>query len=131
MSRQPQNTWLALLFIGGGLGLALLPMKPSVEASVAGHVSVLLRAIVPAVFVVILGAFLLARARAGVLVIAAVIIGTVVIFHPVSDRIPDAEVPAFEQVYSLAERAARGEPFRQLDGHWYQVKPWIARVGFF
>ena len=114
-----------------GLAFALIPMRPSPAASVGGHVGVLLLTLAPATLAVTVGGLLLGRAGAISLPVAAIVLGWVILFHPVSDLIPDDEVPAFERVYSLQERAARGEPFRRMDGHWYQVKPWIARILFF
>jgi hypothetical protein len=51
--------------------------------------------------------------------------------HPVCALIPAAERPAFETVIPLQERAARGEPFCELDGQWYQCKSFISRAFFF
>ena len=115
----------------GGLAIAMLGMCPSPAASVSGHVTVLLLALVPAAVAVTIGVLLLGRGRAILATIAAVVFVCVAVFHPVSDRIPDDDVPRFEAVASLEERAARGEPFRRMEGHWYQVKPWIARALFF
>jgi hypothetical protein len=114
-----------------GLGVGLVPMRPSPAASVASHIGVLLAWLAPAVCSVVAGAALIGRAGALVGVAAVAVFGWVVVFHPVSDLIPDNEVPRFETVISLEERAVRGEPFRRMDGHWYQVKPWVARVLFF
>jgi hypothetical protein len=114
-----------------GLGVALLAMRPSPAASVTGHVGVLLLALLPAALAVAIGSILLGRAGAIVVLIAAPVFAWVVLFHPVSDQIPDEDVPKFEEVYSLEERAARGEPFRRMQGHWYQVKPWVSRVLFY
>jgi hypothetical protein len=115
----------------GGLVIAMLGMRRSPAASVGGHVTVLLMALVPAAVAVTLGVLLLGRGRAILATIAAIVFLSVAVFHPVSDRIPDDAVTKFETVASLEERAARGEPFRRMDGHWYQVKPWIARALFF
>jgi len=116
----------------GGMALALLALRPSPAASVSGHVTVLLFALVPAVVAVAIGLVLLGNgSRVALGTIAAVVLLCVAVFHPVSDRIPDESVPAFETVVSLEQRAAHGEPFRRMDGHWYQVKPWIARALFF
>ena len=106
-------------------------MRPSPAASVAGHIGVVALWLVPAGLSVVAGAVLLGRARVLVGVVAAAVFGWVVVLHPVSDLIPDSEVPKFETVVSLQERAARGEPFRRMDGHWYQVKPWVSRVLYF
>lgn len=62
------------------------------------------------------------------LVVAAAVAS---LFVPVCDPIPDAEVPSFETVMPLGERAARGEPFRRQGAHWYQCKSALARLLFF
>ncbi len=51
--------------------------------------------------------------------------------HPVCVAIAETEQPAFESVQPLADRAARGEPFRHLGGQWYQCKSVLARTFFF
>ena len=109
----------------------MLGLRPSPAASVSGHVTALLMALVPAVVAVMIGVLLIGRGRAILATITALVFLCVALFHPVSDRIADEDVPKFEAVASLEERSARGEPFRRMDGHWYQVKPWIARALFF
>jgi hypothetical protein len=52
------------------------------------------------------------------------------LLSPVCVLIPDAELPAFETVRSLQERAAQGEPFENKQGHWYQCKSRLARAFF-
>jgi hypothetical protein len=115
----------------GGIVIAMLAMRPSPAASVNGHAGVVLMTLVPAVVAVTIGKVLLGRAGTILATIAALLFVCVGLFHPVSDPIPDEDVPTFETVYTLRERAAQGEPFRQMQGHWYQVKPWIVRVLFF
>ena len=114
-----------------GLAIAMLPMRASPAASVSGHGTVLLLALIPAAAVVTIGILLLDTGRVIVATIAAALFVCVAVLHPVSDRIPDEDVANFETVISLDQRSARGEPFRHMDGHWYQVKPWIARALFF
>ena len=115
----------------GGIMIALLAMRPSPAASVSGHGRVLLLTLVPAAALVSIAKVLLGRAGTILAMVAALPFVCVVLFHPVSDRIPDEDVPTFETVHTLQERAAQGEPFRQMRGHWYQVRPWIARLLFF
>ena len=115
----------------GGLIIATTGMRPSPAASVSGHASHVALFLVPAILAVAVAKTLLGRVGTILTIAAAVVIVWVVLFHPVSDRIPDEDVPNFEIVHTLQERAAQGEPFRQMQGHWYQVKPWIARVLFF
>jgi len=115
----------------GGIVIATLAMRPSPDASVSGHASRVLVILLPAILGVTIARILLSRAGTILAVVAAFVFAGVVLFHPVSDPIPDEDVPKFETVYRLQERAAQGEPFRQMDGHWYQVKPWIARLLFF
>ena len=114
-----------------GLAIAMLAMRPSPAASVSRHVTVLLLLLAPAAVAMTIGVVLIGKGRAVLATIAAVVFLGVAVFHPVSDRIPDEDVPKFETVASLDERASQGEPFRRMDGHWYQVKPWIARALFF
>ncbi|HEY3496710.1 MAG TPA: hypothetical protein VGK73_18550 [Polyangiaceae bacterium] len=63
------------------------------------------------------------------LALAAALVGS--LFMPVCVRIPDEQVPAFESVSPLSERAARGEPFEKKGKHWYQCKSRLARMFFF
>jgi hypothetical protein len=115
----------------GGLVIAALAMRPSPAASVSGHATLLMLKLIPAILGVTVARILLGRAGTVLVIVAAFVFAGVVLFHPVSDRIPDQDVATFETVYTLQERAAQGEPFRQMQGHWYQVKPWIARLLFF
>jgi hypothetical protein len=114
-----------------GLMVASSMMRPSPAASVSGHARVLLVTLVPAAVSVAFAKVLLGRAGTILATMAALLFVWIVLFHPVSDRIPDEDVATFETVHTLQERAAQGEPFRQMQGHWYQVKPWIARLLFF
>ena len=120
--------WLAGV---GGLVIATLAMRPSPAASVSGHASLLMLILVPAILAVTVAKILLGRPGTVLAIVAAFAFAGIVLFHPVSDRIPDEDVAKFETVYTLQERAERGEPFRHMQGHWYQVKPWIARLLFF
>ncbi len=52
------------------------------------------------------------------------------VLSPVCVPIYDADEPSFETVRSLEERAARGEPFEQKEGKWYQCKSRLARAFF-
>jgi hypothetical protein len=54
----------------------------------------------------------------------------VYVMWPVCVPIPDSEVPNFETVRSLEERAAQGEPFEKKGAHWYQCKARLARAFF-
>ena len=114
-----------------GLAIALLAMRPSPAASVSGHTGIVLLALIPAALAVTISKVLLGRAGTILALIAVPVFAGVVLFHPVSDPIPDQDVPTFETVHTLQERAAHGEPFRYMQGHWYQVKPWVARLLFF
>jgi hypothetical protein len=120
--------WIAGI---GGIIIATFAMRPSPAASVSGHARVLLLTLVPATVAVTIGKALLGRTGTILATVAALLFVWVVLFHPVSDRIPDDDIKTFETVYTLQQRAAQGEPFRQMQGHWYQVKPWIARLLFF
>ena len=120
--------WLAGV---GGLVIATLAMRPSPAASVSEHAKLLLLILVPAILAVAVARILLGRGGTVLVIVAAFVFAGVVLFHPVSDQITDEDVAKFETVYTLQERAAQGEPFRHMQGHWYQVKPWIARLLFF
>jgi len=61
-------------------------------------------------------------------VLLCIAVSIVYLFWPVCQPIGD--VPAFEGVRSLEERAARGEPFEKKDGIWYLCKPRLARAFF-
>jgi hypothetical protein len=63
------------------------------------------------------------------LAFAALVIGS--LFSRVCVPIPDRELPAFESVMSMEERAAQGEPFEKKGNHWYQCKSRLARAFFF
>jgi hypothetical protein len=52
------------------------------------------------------------------------------VLSPVCVPIPDDDLLLFEESHSLEERAARGEPFEQKDGRWYQCKLRLARAFF-
>jgi hypothetical protein len=67
----------------------------------------------------------------GAVVAAAIVLGVIWLSTPLCVPILDAELPAFETVLSLKERAARGEPFEKKDGHWYQCKSRLVRLFFF
>ena len=64
--------------------------------------------------------------------IVVALIGAAVgsLFMPVCVPIPEAELPQFETVVPLADRAARGEGFEKKGKHWYQCKTRIARMFF-
>lgn len=51
-----------------------------------------------------------------------------VVFFPVCKPIPRAQLPAFESVSSLEERAASGEPFRKVNGRWSVCMSPLARA---
>jgi hypothetical protein len=87
---------------------------------------------VPGLILIAVGAVLdrpLVRLRT-VLILAIALAG-IWLMHPVCDPIADAEVPRFETIIPLEQRAKQGEPFRKLEGHWYQCKSWISRQFFF
>jgi hypothetical protein len=128
-----EGGWLRILGVVCslvGLVAVQLPMYPSPEASVDNHLWRLMALWLPALGTLGLGATLIGGGRWILLGLAAPVLGWVLLWHPVSDRIADRDVPAFETQLTLTERAARGASFRKMDGHWYQVKPWIARHFF-
>ena len=127
MTRRRLGSALALI----GLGLALLPLLPSPKSSVSAHLSLLALRWAPALLALAASAALLRRRWLPVLWLALPLFTIAALWHPVCDSIADSEVPSFETVRPLAERAAAGEAFRELDGHWYQCKSWISRLFFF
>jgi len=71
------------------------------------------------------------RYRIAVAAASVLILCLAALAHPVCVLIPETARPAFETVIPLQERAARGEPFCQLEGRWYQCKSFISRAFFF
>jgi hypothetical protein len=63
------------------------------------------------------------------LALLALLVGS--LFMPVCEAIPRADVPRFEAVMTLEERAARGEGFQKKNGRWHQCKSRLARALFF
>jgi len=122
-----------VLLVAGIVGL-LAPMRPAVSMSVGEHGRVLAVQWIPSMIALLAGSALLWSRRRIVVMFwmgALAMAAFVWLRRPVCDAIPDSDVPAFETVIPLEERARRGEPFCKLDGHWYQCKSWIAREFFF
>jgi hypothetical protein len=69
--------------------------------------------------------------RMVVCVVSVLMLSLAALTHPVCVLIPEADRPAFETVIPLEKRAARGEPFRRIEGEWYQCKSFISREFFF
>jgi hypothetical protein len=120
---------LSVLLLAAALVLAVMPLRASADASVANHGWAFLRWwLVSAAF--LLTAVAIQRRMAAV-ILAFVVYSAVWLAHPVCDPISVAQVPQLETVLSLEEPAQRGEPFRKLNGGWYQCKSWLARQLFF
>ena len=123
---------LSVLAILAAFLLLFLALRPSPDATIDGHWRQFARAAVPALIVLAVTVVIAPRGlRILVLAVALVSSCGAALLHPVCDPIHDDEVPAFESVQSLEERAAHGEPFCELDGHWYQCKSFLARSFFF
>jgi len=65
------------------------------------------------------------------IVVAFVVLAVGSLFMPVCEPILDRDVPSFETVMPLSERAAHGEPFKRKGAHWYQCEKRISRLFFF
>jgi hypothetical protein len=110
----------------------VLPLGSSTHAPPGHDAAHVIAFWIPGLLLVALGVFLnrtLLRLRTAV--VLAVALAAIWLMHPVCDPIPDADVPRFETVIPLETRAQQGEPFRKLEGHWYQCKSWISRQFFF
>jgi hypothetical protein len=126
------NRAAAVLVALGIIGI-FMPLSASAE-STAGRDG--LRVLIywfPSLALIFTGAIIGGRAmprRFGTALLIGVLV-SVWLAHPVCERIADEEVPLFETVVPLQQRAKGGEPFRNIKGHWYQCKSWISRQLFF
>src|SRR5262245_43432624 len=111
--------------------LCLMPLRASPQASVQAHLWWLWTWWVPSIALLIVGVVRRWRGRTMVLAAAVLLYFVVFLLHPVCDEIPAAIQSDFETVRTLEERAQQGEPFRRLDGRWYQCKSWLDRQFFF
>ena len=123
-------SWRAIPLILS-FALALGPLRASPQASVQHHYYWVLIWWVPSIALLALGIMRKLRSRWVVLLAAGLIYVAVYLVHPVCDEIPPAIQSSFETVRTLEERASSGEPFRRLDGTWYQCKSWLSRQLFF
>jgi hypothetical protein len=131
MNRSRSLTILNAVLLSAALVLALVPLRPSPQASVEDHGSWMLRWWIPSVTLFTFGVLGQRRRRRVVLVLACLVYLVVFVEHPVCDLIPPERQKDFETVRSLEERARQGEPFSHLEGKWYQCKSWLARQLFF
>jgi hypothetical protein len=121
-----------ILLVLVGIVLLVFPLGSSTDSPPGRDAAHVITFWVPGLLLVALGTVLdrtLLRLRTGV--ILAVALAGIWLMHPVCDPIADADVPRFETVITLEQRARQGEPFRKLGGHWYQCKSWISRQLFF
>ncbi|HEV2115202.1 MAG TPA: hypothetical protein VGR48_04190 [Terriglobales bacterium] len=112
--------------------LIVLPLGSSTHSPPGQDAAHVISFWIPGLLLVALGVFLnrtLMRLRTAVVLAAT--LAAIWLMHPVCDPIADADVPRFETVIPLEQRAQQGEPFRKLEGHWYQCKSWISRQFFF
>ena len=115
-----------------GLVLIVLPLGSSTHSPPGQDAAHVVTFWIPGLLLIALGAaFHKALLRPRILVILVVALAGIWLMHPVCDPIADADVPRFETVIPLQQRARQGEPFRKLSGHWYQCKSWISRQFFF
>lgn len=128
----PVGKVAGILLVILGIVLLVLPLGSSTDASPGRDGVYVIAFWIPGLLLITLGGVLnrtLLRLRT--LVILAVALAGIWLMHPVCDPIADADVPRFETVLTLEQRARQGEPFRKLRGHWYQCKSWISRQLFF
>lgn len=121
-----------ILLVLVGIVLLVLPLASSTHSSPGRDGAHVIAFWIPGLLLITLGTVLnriLLRLRT--VVILTVALAGIWLMHPVCDRIADADVPRFETVITLEQRARQGEPFRKLEGHWYQCKSWISRQFFF
>jgi hypothetical protein len=121
-----------ILLTLAGIVVIVLPLGSSTHSPPGEDTAHVLAFWIPGLLLIALGAVLfrtLLRLRTAV--VLAIALAGIWLMHPVCDPIADADVPRFETVIPLEQRARQGEPFRQLGGHWYQCKSWISRQFFF
>ncbi|HJT01612.1 MAG TPA: hypothetical protein VJ756_21140 [Terriglobales bacterium] len=121
-----------ILLVLVGIVLLVLPLGSSTHSSPGRDGAYVIAFWIPGLLLITLGTVLnriLLRLRT--VVILTVALAGIWLMHPVCDRIANADVPRFETVITLEQRARQGEPFRKLEGHWYQCKSWISRQFFF
>ena len=111
--------------------LALVPLRPSPEASVQNHNFWLLKWWLPSIAPLSIAIVRKWPGRGPVLITAVLLYFAVFLARPVCDEIPLSIQSNFETSQTLERRAQLGEPFRRLDGRWYQCKSWLSRQFFF
>lgn len=111
--------------------LALVPLRASSEASVQDHNFWLLKWWLPSIVPLSIVIMRKWPGRGPVLIMAVMLYFVVFLARPVCDEIPLSSQSNFETIQTLEERARHGEPFRRLDGRWYQCKSWLSRQFFF
>lgn len=116
-------TAAAILLVLVGTVLIVLPLGSNTDSPPGRDAAHVMTFWVPGLLLIAIASVLyrgLLRPRTAV-VLALALTG-VWLMHPVCDPIVDADLPRFETVITLEQRARQGEPFRKLDGHWYQCK---------
>ena len=122
----------AILLVLAGTVLIVLPLGSNTDSPPGRDAAHVITFWVPGLLLIAMGSVLyrtLLRPRTAV--VLAIALTGIWLMHPVCDPIHDADVPRFETVIPLEQRARQGEPFRKMDGHWYQCKSWISRQFFF
>ena len=122
----------AILLVLVGTVLVVLPLGSNTDSPPGRDAAHVITFWAPGLLLIAMGSVLYrALLRLRTAVVLAVALTGIWLMHPVCDPIADADLPTFETVISLEQRARQGEPFRKLDGHWYQCKSWISRQFFF
>ena len=130
-SAAPRILAAAALVVGAVWALAYA-MRAAPDFTLDAHwIAFGRRAIVAGILLAIAAALLPRPFRPALAIAGVFAVAIVACLHPVCVPIPDGDIPAFETVMSLEQRAARGEPFRNFSGHWYQCKSFLARSFFF
>ncbi len=132
--RRPSRcaTAAAILLVLAGTVLIVLPLGSNTDSPPGRDAAHVIIFWVPGLVLIAIGSVLYqALLRPRTAVVLAVVLTGIWLMHPVCDPIDDADVPRFETVIPLEQRARQGEPFRKLEGHWYQCKSWISRQFFF
>lgn len=125
-------TAAAILLVLVGTVLIVLPLGSNTDSPPGRDAAHVIASWAPGLLLIAIGSVLYrALLRPRTAVILAVALTGIWLMHPVCDPIDDADVPRFETVITLEQRARQGEPFRKLEGHWYQCKSWISRQFFF
>jgi hypothetical protein len=132
----PRRKWIlraaGIALFASAVVLLLAAVRPSPTLSLDHHWQVFGKYVAIAALLLTGASLLVGRKfRIAASLASVVVLSLAALAHPVCVLIPEADRPAFETVIPLQERAARGEPFCQLGGEWYQCKSFLSRAFFF